>query len=746
MKKIIFIFFVSFLLIKVNAQNSISGSISDETHQPLVGVSIYIPDMHKGCVSDQKGNYELTNLPNGKIKIQFSYIGYAGHIETIELKGEKIILNIVLKATAIEAEGIVVSGGYNSTQHENAVKIDLLKLNHAQIKNSPNFMEIITEIPGVDMISKGSGVSKPVIRGLSMNDILVLNNGVRIENYQYSANHPLGIDNNGIERIEIIKGPASVVYGSDAIGGVINFIKEKPAPIGNLIGDYNLQLFSNSLGVSQNIGVKGASKNFFGGFRFGHKSHADYRQGKGDYVPNSRFNEMTFNINTGYTGKIGTLKLYYDYFKQNLGMSVAAVEPLITERNRKNKIWYQDLEHQLLSSQNSLYLGKFNWEINAAYQKALRKLQTTLEVPFVEMNLKTITYESKLRLPSNKKSTYIIGFQGMWQTNKNLNNRASQFLPDAEINNIGCFAMAQYSFLQKITLQGGLRFDFYKTNTYALGIKGTSSYHAPTDKTFANLNGSLGATFKLNQKILFRTNVAKGYRVPNISELTSIGIHGNRYEIGNKNLSPENSWESDFSMHYHSTHLSFDIAGFYNHINHYIFITPTGDTTAQGLHIFQYRQADAYLFGGEAGLHYHPKPAKWLHLQTTFSAVIGKQKKGDYLPFIPAHKWKTEIRAEKEKLGFMHNAYVSLSNQTALAQNNIAADESPTKAYTLFDIGTGAEIKIKNQKLSFKLSINNLLDTKYIDHLSTLKEVNYFNPGRNITFSLRIPFCVWKEN
>ena len=239
----------------------------------LLSVLVFTSPICTKEVSPIIREYEIT-IYQRKIKIQFSYIGFSNHIETIELKGEKITLNIALKTTAIEAEGIVVSGGYNSTQHENAVKIDLLKLNHAQIKNSPNFMEMITEIPGVDMISKGSGVSKPVIRGLSMNDVLVMNNGVRIENYQYSANHPLGIDNSAIDRIEIIKGPVSVLYGSDAIGGVINLIKEKPAPISSLLGDYNLQLFSNSLGISQNIGVKGTCKNIFGGFRFGHKSHA----------------------------------------------------------------------------------------------------------------------------------------------------------------------------------------------------------------------------------------------------------------------------------------------------------------------------------------------------------------------------------------------------------------------------------------------------------------------------------------
>jgi len=258
-----------------------------------------------------------------------------------------------------------------------------------------------------------------------------------------------------------VKGPASLLYGSDAIGGVLNFVKEKPAPADKIIGDYQMQLYSNTLGMNNSLGMKGSSENIFGGFRIGYKTHADYLQGGGDYVPNSRFNEMTFNANAGYTGKIGTFKLFYDYFKQDLGMTVPDVIPLITERGRKNENWYQDLEHQLVSSQNSLFLGKFKWNINAAYQNALRKLQTTLEVPFVEMNLNTFTYESKLYLPSNDKSEYIIGLQGMSQNNRNLNNRPSQFLPDANINNIGLLGLVQYNFFNKLKIQSGLRFDVY---------------------------------------------------------------------------------------------------------------------------------------------------------------------------------------------------------------------------------------------------------------------------------------------
>lgn len=740
MKKIVLIFFVLFLFIKVNAQNQIKGKVTDINNEPLIGASVSLPELNKGTITNELGEFLISNIPNGKIKIQFSFVGYNTEIKTIAISKTENNVNALLTTAIIQSQEVVITGGYVSSQHENAVKIDVLRSKDIALSGTPNFMESLTKVPGIDMIAKGQGVSKPVIRGLSMNDVLVMNNGVRIENYQFSENHPLGIDDNDVERVEIIKGPASLLYGSDAIGGVINFIKEKPAPVGKILGDYRMQLYSNTLGMNNSIGLKGASKNLFGGFRFGNKTQADYLQGGGDYVPNSRFNEMTFNVNTGYTGKIGTFKLFYDYFKQDLGMTVPAVKPLITEQGRKNEIWFQDLEHQLLSSQNSLYLGKFKWDINAAYQNALRKLQTTLDIPFVEMNLNTITYESKLYLPSNDKSEYIIGLQVMSQNNRNLNNRASQFLPDANINNIGFLGLGQYTFFEKLKLQGGLRFDMYKTETFALGTEGTSGYHAPVNKDFSNLNGSLGATYQPVEKIMFRVNFAKGYRVPNLSELTSLGMHGNRYEVGNENLSPENSFETDISMHHHGEFLSFDLAGFYNQINDYIFISPTTDTTSTGVNIYRFSQTNATLYGGEAGIHFHPKSLPWLHIEGTYSSVIGKQENGNYLPFIPANKVRYEIRAEGKKIGFLHKPNIKISALTAFSQDNPSPYETATGDYTLVNISAYSEILVLNQTLIFGLSVNNLFDTQYFDHLSTLKPMNYYNQGRNISLSLKIPF------
>jgi len=725
------------------AQNKISGKIVDQDNLPLIGATIFVPDLNKGTVSNANGNYELSNLPNGSIKIQFSFVGYTNHIEAVLLNGENVELNVTLKQAIIDAEEIVITGGYSSTQHENAVKIDVLKLSPLTIKNTPNFAETLTQVAGVDMISKGSGVSKPVIRGLSMNDILILNNGVRFENYQYSSHHPLGIDEFGIEDVEIIKGPASLLYGSDAIGGVINFIKDRPAPVGTIVGDYNMQLFSNTLGLTNNLGIKGASKKLFGGFRIGQKTNADFLQGGGEFAPNSRFKELSIKTNVGFTDKIGTFKLFYDFNNQKLGLVEDEAIDAITERGRDNKILYQELNTHLISSQNKLYLGKFKLDLSSAYQSTELIHFGDLNVFEIQMKLATLTYEAKLHLPSKENSEYIVGFQGFNQTNTNVNNRETKLLPDATTNNYSAFSLLQYTFFKKFKVQTGVRYDIKSISTQAIGLPADPlTYRPALDRSYGSFSGSLGSTYNVSEELLFRINFAAAYRTPNLAELTSNGQHELRYEIGDQNLVPENAYEADLSVHFHKDNYTFDIAGFYNIVNSYIFITPTGDTTVSGIDIFRYKQANSALYGGEAGLHIHPKPAKWLHFKATFSSVIGKQENGDYLPFVPAHKLRFELQTEKEKMLFFHNVFVSLSTSTAFNQNNAAPDETTTKGYTLLDLSVGGNIRVKNQFVSLSVSVNNMLDTKYIDHLSTLKEVNMYNPGRNISLSLRIPFGV----
>jgi iron complex outermembrane receptor protein len=726
----------------LDAQNIIKGKITDEANLPLPGATIFLPEINKGTISDKNGNYEVADLPAGKFKIQYSFIGYVNRIETVIFTGNTIELNISFVPTVVKTDEIVITGGYSSTQHENAVKIESIKLDLADIKATPNFSEVLMKIPGVNMISKGSGVSKPVIRGLSMNDILILNNGVRNENYQYSDHHPLGIDEFGIEDVEVIKGPASLLYGSDAIGGVINFIKEKPAPVGTIAGDYTMQLFSNTLGITNNFGIKGSSKKLFGGIRVGQKSNSDFLQGGGVYVPNTRFNEYSVKANTGFTDKAGTFKLFYDYNKENLGLAEEEAVDAITERGRKCEIFYEQLNTHLLSSQNKLYLGRMKLDINSAYQNTELTHFGEVNTYEIQMRLATLTYETKLYLPSDKYSEYIIGFQGMNQANTNLNNRETKLLPDASTGNYSVFTLLQRTFFSKLKLQAGIRFDSKSINSQSLGIQGSQDYRAALNKKYNSFSGSLGTTYNASEILLFRANIAAAFRTPNLAELTSNGQHETRYEIGDPNLTPENSLEYDLSMHIHKENFTFDLAGYYNTINNYIFIAPTGDTTITGIGVYRYKQSNSLLFGGEVGIHYHPASVKWLHLLSTFSTVTGKQKDGNYLPFIPADNLYFEVRIEKGKLSFLHEPFVMITSTTSFNQEDPAPGETTTSGYTLFDLSAGGNLKTGNQMMSIIFSATNLFDKKYRDHLSTLNEVGYYNPGRNISVTLKIPFAI----
>ncbi|HEX2921864.1 MAG TPA: TonB-dependent receptor [Bacteroidales bacterium] len=744
MRKIFFLCSLLLLFFDLYSQNTIKGKVTDEDNRPLPGATIFLPELNKGTMADDNGYYELSGLPSGKIKIQFSYIGYSNRIETIILQNPDTEVNAILETTTIITEEVVISAGYSSTQHENAIKIEALKLDFSEIKLTPNFSEIITKIPGVSMISKGSGVSKPVIRGLSMNDILILNNGVRFENYQYSDHHPLGIDEFGVEDIEVIKGPSSLLYGSDAIGGVINFIKEKPAPIGTIEGDYSMQLFSNTLGITNNFGIKGSSQHLFGGIRFGQKTNSDFLQGGGAFVPNTRFKEYSIKMNTGHTGRMGTFRLFYDYSQQNLGLAEEEAVESITKRGRNPKIFFQQFNSHLLSTQNKLYLGKMKLDINSAYQNTELIHFGEPSAYEIQMKLMTLTYDTKLYLPSNKNSEYIIGYQGMSQNNLNLNDREIKLLPDASVFNNSAFFLIQKTFFRRLKFQTGLRFDEKTITTKALGDTIQPDYREALKKRYNSFSGSLGAIYSVSEKLLLRSNFASAYRTPNLAELTSNGQHETRYEVGDKNLNPEKSFEFDLSLHYHIDNLTFDLAGFYNNINNYIFISPTGDTTTNGIDIYKYKQNPSYLFGGETGIHIHPEALKWLHLLTTFSTVTGKQEGGSYLPYIPAKKVYFEFRVEKESIAFINKAFMMITATSVFKQQNTAPEETPTNSYTLVDISVGGQIKVKNQFLSFSLGATNIFDKLYIDHLSTLKEVGFCNPGRNLIMTMKIPFIIRK--
>lgn len=751
------IFLLIFFCVPVFAQYKFSGTVVDKkSREPLPGVNVYFPELQRGDVTDQNGKFLVPDLPKAKLNVQFSFVGYASRILNFYFDEDKTTFNILMEPDILLSEEVVISGGYYSTQDENAVKIDVVNRSSLQKMGTPNYLEAISVLPGVDLISRGSGIGKPVIRGLSMNDVLVLNDGVRVENYQFGVNHPLGLNEFGVEKVEVIKGPASLLYGSDAIGGVINFIPEKPAIQGSMAGDYNASFNSNTLGLSSDLGVRATKGNYYGILRLGVKDNADYMQGNGDYAPNTRFKEKALKLSAGHLGSKGSIKLYYDYAHSKPGMLVPDViqEGLIEERGRNLSAWYQDLENHLLHAKSKFMLGRFKLDASAAYQSNYRSLIEEEDEPAVEMRLNTLTYDVKLYLPSDEKSDLLFGFQGMNQDNENINQRETVFLPNANMANYSVYVFARRMHWGKFHPQAGIRYDYRIIDSPEMEARGGHSHGEDeeehedehrilpeVDKTFGNLSASVGLTYYLTPAWLVRINYALGFRAPNLSELTSNGLHAGRFERGNPDLGPQRSGELDFSMHVHTDHLSFDLALFYNNIKDYIYLSPTNDTApVGGSSVYLYEQTNARLYGLEAGIHYHPVGMDWLHLKSSFSNVTGERSDGAYLPLIPASKLINEVRFSFEKAGPFRNFFINVQIHSVLKQDRPATFESKTPAYNLLNAGIGAQLDWTRQKLEMGINVNNLLDETYVDHLSSLKPMGIYNPGRNINIYLHIPF------
>ena len=736
------------------SQNSISGSISDfETGAPLPGVNIYIHELSAGTFSDASGNYKITDLPAGELIIHFSFIGYETVHKKVFFKGESKIINVAMESVILESDEVVISGNFTSTQHDNTIKISTVSIDQINRSGNPSLIESITETPGVNMISKGPGVVTPVIRGLSMSNILVLNNSVPMENFQFSEDHPYLINENGLERVEIIKGPASLIYGSGAVGGVINLIPEPVAIQGTITGDVNFTYFSNTAGLMSNIGLKGNKKGFVWGIRGGINTNKDYKQGNGNVAANTRFNGNNIKADIGLLRKFGTFRIFYEYSKNKFGMAVEPAFEVVTDNNRKNEAWFQDLQDHLIISQNKLFLGSVKLDINLAYQFNNRQLKGNPhsdEFRRVDMDLQTFSYRLSAKQSFSEKLKIIYGIQGMYQDNQN-GDAPDHVLPNASINDISAYGLAQYAF-NKVKLEAGVRYSYrnmYVPRQEAGGHSHEEEEHDEEeeeeevfiqyDGQFDNVSVSLGSTFNLNEENLIRLNMASAFRSPNLAELTQYGMHGIRFEVGNQDLKSQQNLEIDLGYHLHTRHTTFDISAFYNHVRDYIFLSPTSDTTEEGTRIYIYSQTNANLYGGEAKLHIHPHPLHWLHFISSYSLVFGEQTDGNYLPRIPAQDLYFEVKLEKEQWKAFRDIYLKAGINVVFAQKNPSVFETATDGYNLLSMGFGFDIQLKRNRININVMASNLLNINYYDHLSTLKDLGIYNMGRNFSVNLRIP-------
>ncbi len=731
MKKLIFALVVSCTAL-IQAQNTVSGRITDTNNKALSGVSIYIQELQKGTTSKADGTYNLSNLPKGTVRISFALVGFGTQYKTVSEIQKQNTINIQLAPSVFEMDEVIVSTAFNKLQSQNVMKVAHETMKNLSRKGTSTLIEGLATIPGVSQVSTGASIGKPVIRGLSGNRVLVYSQGVRVENQQFGDEHGLGLNDAGVESVEVIKGPASLLYGSDALGGVLYFNPEKFANANSFKVNFSQKLFANTLGSNSSLGLKTSTDNWKFLARGTMNTHSDYTTADGERVTNTRYQEKDFKTGIGYSNASFSSVLRYNFNDLTLGIP----EEGIAEQSQSKSVLYpkQAVSNHLVSLNSSLFFNSSKLDLDLGFISNDRSEFEESEVAVLKMKLNTFNYNAKYYLPSSTKMQTILGVQGMYQTN--VNSGEEYLIPDAVTQDFGVYGTTNYEWNSNV-IQAGLRFDTRNLTSEANGILGEEGSFEALKKSYTSWNASLGYKTNLNDAFIFRFNLASGFRAPNLAELSSNGVHEgtNRYEVGNANLKTEQNFQTDLNLEYKTDHLEFFVNGFYNHINDFIYINPTGESIDDN-EFFNYVQNNAALFGGEIGLHFHPHPLDWLHLETSFETVTGKKQNGDYLPLIPANNWNNTLRTEWKDLDWLKEGFATISLVSTFNQNKISGFETRTAGYSILNLGIGGTLHFDKIKMEVNLNANNITDKKYTAHLSRLKTDGISNMGKNWVLGL----------
>ncbi len=765
---------------------TLSGKITNSKNgEPLAGASIYIQEAKIGAVADDHGKILLRNLPSGHHLIEITFAGHTPVIEHLDIfkNTEK---DFALYPSVLENEGVTVTGVSHATSIRKApAPVIAIKKTELMQTSATNIIDALSHKPGISQLSTGPAISKPVIRGLGGNRVVVINDGLRQEGQQWGDEHGIEIDELSVNKVEVVKGPSSLIYGSDALAGVVNIITSIPVAEGQLIGNVFSNYQSNNNLFALNANIAGNNNGFNWNAYGTKKSAGSYSNRFDGKVLNSGFNEGNFGGYVGLNKSWGYSHIIISRFNQQIGMiegerddatgqfilfSGSPLQRIAKDDDLNSRELFtpkQHIVHDKIISDNSITIGKSRLKMKAGFQRNQRKEfgdpQNSNEEELY-FDLKTANYNVHWMLPELKAWRTTIGLSGMYQNNA---NKGEEFIiPEYDIFDAGVFVFTQHSY-KKTTVSGGLRFDSRSLNSKEF-IDGPVQKFAAFEKSFSNVSGSMGVSYEPEKNITLKANVARGFRAPNLPELASNGAHEgtNRYEYGDQNLRSETSLQLDLGMNLDYEHFSFNLALFNNSVNDFIFYhklnsTAGGDSivnmNGELLQAFKFSQRNANLYGLEASLDIHPHPLDWLHFENTFSFVRGKWKQQlegtNNMPLMPAPRWISELRTDFLKSGKqLSNLYFKFEVDNVFDQNNPFTGyetETFTPGYSLLNASTGADFKANKKTIfSVHFAVNNLTDKAYQNHLSRLKyttenmltgRTGVFNMGRNFSFKLNVP-------
>ena len=770
-------------------QGTIEGRVTDEAGEPLPGVNIAFPQLNRGTVSKADGSYRIENIRPGTYILTFSFIGYQTKNREITIRAnETTTLDVTLEPRLIQSETITVTGTpYASDPLTTPADVDVISGDAKFSKQQTSLGSSLDELAGVSSISTGSQMGKPVIRGLSGSQVRVLDDGVAMDYQQYGVRHGPNVDPFTSERIEVVRGAASVQYGSDALGGAVNVISNsipnaldrEPFITGQLLSEYA----TNNEELAGGIHLKGATKGW--GYTgtlirrsagnmtapdvptFTETDNTGAPKFSGE-LDNTDYDQLNGSIGVGYTGGFGQVSAEYSRWSNEHNFLLPNGRGL-----------GQNLENDVVQLKGNINLGS-NFILNPkfTYSENLRQSNPggadaapRSELPdegfaHLDILLKSYSVKTELEHPAVGPFRGTIGVEYNYQDQET--RGVEPLVPSATISNFAAFVFEKAEF-GNLTLSAGTRFDARTHEAEPNEALNLPDFDAgeTTDvlnQEYFEFSGSLGATYRFTEELALAANIGRGFRAPSLFNLHVDGVHGGvaAYQVGNPFLDSERSLNTDLSLRWRSPNVRAKITAYRNTIRNYIFLVNSGEFAGggQGPPILESVQGDARLIGANANMEAQITP--WLQFNGTFETVTGENiddniQQVDKLPLLPPTKFSAGLKFVQNELGFFESPFFSIQVNHTLSKEAAGRYEpfwqfgnapqfsdfgvASTEAYTLLNATIGVELPIWSRPVSLQVSANNLLDEAYRDFLDTYKGYA-LSPGRNISFRVKVPFTV----
>ena len=718
------------------AQQGIQGLVRDaQTNQPIQNVIVTVPAFQIQVRTDSNGVFELPFTWTDHQLVRLRNPEYQ-LLDTL-IQGSATPITLRLNLGHMTTEEVTVSGQQVALRHKSTVPIEVRNLKDLQLSGGMNVSELLTKIPGVYASTLGNGIAKPVIRGMQGMRVVTLVNGVRLEGQQWGGDHGMGIGELALGSAEVIKGPASVLYGADALGGVVYLADESFAQIGRQEWSVQQKWNQNTNGSTSSLMYKKSSGNRRFLVAGSYANHADFQLPNGLFAKNSRFHE--------WVGKAA-----YSWFKPNqfhvlryaFNNSVAGIPghthdtlatPLsfqVPIQGRRYSLPAQFFTNQLLSYEYKRFYK--NSEVNLLLAQTLNRLveyDEKVTKPFMEMNLWNSIYQAKWTRKWARVQL-MLGSAGMLQLNRNAPFAAEQLLPDAQTLDQGLFALFKWELSSAQLIQMGLRQD--------LRLIQTTQDGSPLQKIYASPNASFGWSYHIQPKMESRFNLSSGFRAPHLSELLADGFHHGalRYEVGDLQLKPERSLQLDWVLERGGAHGNLSINPYHAWVANYIYLQPSG-AAIDGIPVFAYQQLkEGRLYGFDLSAHYHPHWLHHLHWEGSFSYVQFTSNQDSSISLLPPTRLQNEFKYDWIRSGTINKIEFSLSHQWLAAQTRVAYQETASESYQLLHFNARVYIE-KSGAWILQTGVRNLTNAIYIDHLSRLKNIGMPGPGRHFYISLK---------